>query len=336
MTPEDLLKMTKEELLKLARKKNIPNRSRMTKAGLIEKIHLLMLEEEEKKMTEPTSKERPAPYYGPTTVLTTEKKETDEEVLEIPFSYNQTLVTLMVRDPYWLYSYWDFSGKTVNELSQVFGGWERVPLCLRVYNLSADGEKRSSYFDISLNHQVKNWYINVNQPNCNFQVDLGYFTPSGHFQTLARSNIVTTPRDTISDVVDEEWMVVEEDYRRLYRLAVGAGIGQSSLEMTESLLKRLEREVGSGAVSSISSPVRLLEEKRHFWLVLDTELIIYGATEPDATLTIQGQPVKLRPDGSFTLRMALPEGTQIIPVTATSRDGKDQITITPLVSKETR
>lgn len=335
MTPEDLLKMTKEELLKLARKKNIPNRSRMTKAGLIEKIHLLMLEEE-KKMTDPASENHPAPYYGPTEVITAEKKETFEEVFEVPFSYNQTLVVLMVRDPYWLYSYWDFDGKAVNELSQVFGGWERVPLCLRVYNLSADGEKRSNYFDISLNHQVKNWYINVNQPNCDFQVDLGYFTPSGHFQTLARSNIVTTPPDTISDVVDEEWMVVEEDYRRLYRLAAGAGIGQSSLEMTESLLKRLEREVGSGAVSSISSPVRLMEEERHFWLVLDTELIVYGATEPDATLTIQGQPVKLRPDGSFTLRMALPEGTQIIPVTATSSDGKDQITITPLVSKETR
>jgi hypothetical protein len=335
MTPEHLLKMSKEELLKLARMKNIPNRSKMTKAALIEKINLLMSEEKEK-MTEPENQVHPAPYFGPTEMIATEKKETMEEVFEVPFSYNQTLVVLMVRDPYWLYSYWDYDGRVVNELSQVFGGWEKVPLTLRVYNLGNGGKIGSNYFDISLNHQVKNWYIHVNQPNSSFQADLGYFSPDGHFRTLARSNIVTTPRDTISEVVDEEWMVVEEDYRRLYRLAAGAGIGQSSLEMMESLLKRLEREVGSGAVSSISSPARPLEERRHFWLVLDTELIVYGATEPDANLTIQGQPVKLRPDGSFTLRMALPEGTQIIPVTATSRDGKDQITITPFVTKETR
>ena len=93
--------------------------------------------------------------------------------------------------------------------------------------------------------------------------------------------------------------------------------------------------MGSGAVSSLSSPFGQPPTERHFWLVLDTEIIIYGATEPTATLTMDGQPVPLRPDGSFTLRMALPEGTKRIPVTARAQDGKDEITITPVVTKET-
>ena len=59
------------------------------------------------------------------------------------------------------------------------------------------------------------------------------------------------------------------------------------------------------------------------------ENIVYGATEPDATVTCQGRPVQLRPDGTFTLRFALPDGQQVIPCAARSADGIDTITITP-------
>ena len=165
-------------------------------------------------------------------------------------------------------------------------------------------------------------------------MDIGFVKPNGSFYTIARSNFVTTPRDNISDIVDEEWMSIEEDFRKLYRLA-GAGKGNSSAELVESLLKRLEREIGSGAVSSISSPTRLMPKERKFWLVLNTELIVYGATEADANVKVQGEPIKLRPDGTFTLRYALPDGIQSIPVVANSADGIDTITITPVVSKQT-
>ena len=130
-------------------------------------------------------------------------------------------------------------------------------------------------------------------------------------------------------------MIVEEKFRRLYRLASGAGWGESSVELVEALIKRLEREAGSGVVSSISSPVGVRPRERRFWLVIDTELIVYGATEPDASLTLQGRPVKLRPDGTFTVRMALPDGIQTIPVTAVAKDGEETITITTRVTRET-
>jgi hypothetical protein len=50
-------------------------------------------------------------------------------------------------------------------------------------------------------------------------------------------------------------------------------------------------------------------------------MMAYGATEPDARLTVQGEPVALRPDGTFSLHFALPDGTQVIPVRAESADG---------------
>ncbi|MEB3212315.1 MAG: DUF4912 domain-containing protein, partial [Leptolyngbyaceae bacterium] len=45
--------------------------------------------------------------------------------------------------------------------------------------------------------------------------------------------------------------------------------------------------------SASAPPIR----PRQFWLVADAELIVYGATEPDATVTIGGRPIKLNPDG---------------------------------------
>jgi hypothetical protein len=49
-------------------------------------------------------------------------------------------------------------------------------------------------------------------------------------------------------------------------------------------------------------------------------LIIYGATEPDAKVTIGGRAIQLRPDGTFSFRFALPDGVYSLPVAATSAD----------------
>jgi hypothetical protein len=256
----------------------------------------------------------------------------------IPENYNETRIALLVRDPYWLYCYWEIDAETRNRLSQKFGGFYQIPLILRVYditNVSFDGTNSNNYFDVKINSNSKNWYINVANPNCTFCVDIGFVQNDGIFYKIARSNVVTTPRDNVSDVIDEEWMVIEEDFRRLYRLA-GMGQGNSSAELVESLILRLEREMGSEVVSSLASPVKYQPKERQFWMVLNTELIVYGATEPDAKVTLAGEPLQLRPDGTFTLRFALPDGIRHLPVVAQSADGIDTIAITPVVTKETR
>ena len=86
----------------------------------------------------------------------------------------------------------------------------------------------------------------------------------------------------------------------------------------------------------MASPTKKLPKERKFWLVVNTELIVYGATEPDAKVTVQGKEIKLRPDGTFSLRFALPDGKQTIPVKATSSDKEEERVITPIVLKETK
>ena len=63
---------------------------------------------------------------------------------------------------------------------------------------------------------------------------------------------------------------------------------------------------------------------RDFWLNLNVELVVYGQTAPDAKLAVAGRPVRLRADGSFSLRFALPDGTYELGVEAVSREGDEQ------------
>jgi hypothetical protein len=116
-------------------------------------------------------------------------------------------------------------------------------------------------------------------------------------------------------------------------------MGRSSAELGMLLRERLRSDWASGMLASMGSGELMRprgEEQKGFWFVLDAELLVYGATEPDAVVTIQGRPVKLRPDGTFSLRFQLPDGTQVIDATAISADGAFRKTITPTVRRETR
>ena len=64
--------------------------------------------------------------------------------------------------------------------------------------------------------------------------------------------------------------------------------------------------------------------ERQFWFNINAELVVYGATEANATVTIGGRPVKLRPDGSFSFRFSLPDGHYQLPAIAVSPDGTEQ------------
>jgi len=46
---------------------------------------------------------------------------------------------------------------------------------------------------------------------------------------------------------------------------------------------------------------------------VNAELIIYGATEPDAQVTIGGRANQAAPDGSFSFRFSLPDGDYELP-----------------------
>jgi len=74
---------------------------------------------------------------------------------------------------------------------------------------------------------------------------------------------------------------------------------------------------------------------RKFWLIADAELIVYGATEPDATVTIGGRPVKLNSDGTFRFQMSFPDGQIDFPIMAVAADGEQMRSIHMQFTRET-
>ncbi|MGH2415411.1 MAG: DUF4912 domain-containing protein, partial [Microcystaceae cyanobacterium] len=83
--------------------------------------------------------------------------------------------------------------------------------------------------------------------------------------------------------------------------------------------------------SASAAPIR----PRQFWLVADAELIVYGATEPDATVTIGGRPIKLNPDGTFRFQMSFQDGLIDYPIMAVAADGEQTRAIHMKFTRET-
>jgi uncharacterized protein len=77
--------------------------------------------------------------------------------------------------------------------------------------------------------------------------------------------------------------------------------------------------VALGEVTSPGAPGPVPREA--FWFNVNAELIIYGATEPDAQVTIGQRTIRLRSDGTFSYRFALPDGEYSLPITATAQHG---------------
>jgi len=266
-------------------------------------------------------------------------KTRERKGFRFPPGYGDNRIVLLARDPWWIFAYWEIRRDKEEEAIKRIesSGDSMEKSVLRVYdvtNINFTGANAHSYFDIDLKGLANNWYINVNSPDKSWVVDIGIVAKKGAFYMLARSNAIKTPRFGMSDHLDAEWMMPEEDYWRMFGLSGGFGVGKGSLEVREMVKRRLEEQVSSGGISSAASFYRKPVERK-FWLVANCELIVYGATEPDARLTVQGEKIALRPDGTFTLRFALPDGRQVIPVEATSKDGVDRQRITPIVTRKT-
>ena len=86
--------------------------------------------------------------------------------------------------------------------------------------------------------------------------------------------------------------------------------------------------VGFGASMPPAKP-------RKFWLVADAELIVYGATEPDATVTIGGREIQLSPDGTFRFQMSFQDGLIDFPIKAVAVDGEQTRSVQMKFTRET-
>jgi hypothetical protein len=167
----------------------------------------------------------------------------------LPQEYGGERMALLARDPYMAMGYWELPQARL-EKEKAWFGWDSK-LCIRVYDVTGiqfDGSNAAAYFDQEVYERVGSWYFDFGRPTHSFCADLGLMAPNGRFLTLVRSNRVTMPRDVVSDVLDEEWMLVDEEFMKLYGIpgsVRGVHGGLSSPEAREVLRQRRLLEITS-------------------------------------------------------------------------------------------
>jgi hypothetical protein len=120
-------------------------------------------------------------------------------------------------------------------------------------------------------------------------------------------------------------------------------LGMGSEEIDQLLRKQLQQRLHSESASGLSGAVFetlgptttslfsgigaswsaqpfSVRRERGFFMHVNAEIIFYGGTHPDATVWVDGQEIKLAPDGSFRYHFTLPDGDFAIPIVAQSPD----------------
>jgi uncharacterized protein len=250
---------------------------------------------------------------------------------------SQDRLVVMVRDPYWLHAHWEISPPSVQRAqSALCQHWHATKPVLRLYHIALDGASELLR-EINIHGGVSHWFIDVQNPPQQYRMEIGYSTASGQYYCLARSNTVTTPPAGTSDSIDENWADIDQNADRIFAMSGGYSQRGMSLELQELLEERLRRPMGNPMQTRYGDgATRVMTEATELPFAVDAELIVYGVSHPHAHVTLQGEPVPLRPDGSFTVRMSLPDRRQVIPVIASSPDGVDQRTIILAVERNTK
>lgn len=137
------------------------------------------------------------------------KGRTEEDYYLSP-RYGDGRIVIMARDPHWIFAYWDLAPEGLAGL-HLPGSYP----ALRVYDVTGiplDGDReppRVNYYDVPVNEEADNWYLQVNRPDHTLFVEIGRKTADGRFIALARSNLVTMPRDRVSEIINHDWPPLE-------------------------------------------------------------------------------------------------------------------------------
>ena len=249
-------------------------------------------------------------------------------------------IVLLVLEATWLQACWNITHAAVERaraaLADQWHGAVPVLRLMQVAHRTTTGTSERLVRDIPLRGGVRNWFLDV-EPDRSYQVRIGYRTTGGDFHSLAVSNIVRPPRPGNTAALREHWKKVAQDCDRVYAMSRSRQEHHADEALEKLFEGRLRRPMREPVVARFCTmPGGLVRRRDELPLEVDAELILYGSTDPAAHVTVSGEPVALREDGTFTLRMDFPNRRQVVPVVALSRDGVEQRTIVLAVERNTK
>jgi hypothetical protein len=262
----------------------------------------------------------------------------------------QTHVVFLPRDPQWAYVFWEISADD-RQRAQAAGARQ---LCLRLADVSGlppGAPRPHAVQELVVAADAHEWYLPVPLGGRSYRVELGYRLAAGGWWGLAVSSVADVPAAEPSEVVADAFVPFAlegvmpvptpvavgggVEHERMYQRAMGPitrsrRIGSEVLHELDQDLDRLAGQQASGAGlwasgrnESGSGGVR----PRSFWLVADAELIVYGATEPSASLYLGDRQIPLAEDGTFRVHVPFRDGEQLYPIRAVAADGEQERSI---------
>ena len=121
-----------------------------------------------------------------------------------------TRITLIVKDPFWIYAYWEIADSSVEDVKRQLGGnLDGARFVVRMYDVTYkdfNGFNANHWFDVEVGRHSNNWYISIWNDNTSYLGEIGIAHHSGRFFPMARSNFVHTPRSGSSNRFEEIWM----------------------------------------------------------------------------------------------------------------------------------
>jgi hypothetical protein len=141
----------------------------------------------------------------------------------IPEHYSMDRMAVLIRDPQWLYLYWELKGGSLERLrfhhsAEIIDNSRWV---LRVKTLHVSQTPShlsgSNQFIVDIDLRIGQWYLKVT-PSTTFNIELGFIDTQGTFVPVLNSNEVHTPVPTVSNVMDERWVIQREELERLLKV----------------------------------------------------------------------------------------------------------------------
>jgi hypothetical protein len=271
-----------------------------------------------------------------------------------------TRVVFLPRDPQWAYVFWEISDSDRRQAQSEGAAF----LCLRLADVTGL-ENGSSHphtrQEVPVDSHSTEWYLPVPLCDRDYRVELGYKTES-KWISLAFSSVARVPALHPSDQILDQFVPFSLEatptaapvqpmsmpgpnpeptdsklHERLYQSAtthfrsrrVGSEILHESDSMGSDQRGLNDSGVGLWASGRNESGLGgVAPRQRSFWLVADAELIVYGATDPSARLTIGKEDVPLSSDGTFRIQVPFRDGEQVYAIEATAADGEQKRNIT--------
>lgn len=275
----------------------------------------------------------------------------------------QTWVALIPQDHQWAIARWALSPAD-RERALAAGGQE---LALRLTDVTGSedgGAHPHTLQQLVVAAGAREWHLPVPLGDRDYRVELGYRTADGGWYSLVLSSVARMPAeaDLSMDPLPAFSFAQPENeipwtaplpapglHERLYQQATASrtrlGLGSEAFhgEGDFGLTGAGGQRSGTGQLSGAglwasgreASGAGMPARQRSFWLVADAELIVYGATDPAATLSVGEREFPLSEDGTFILHATFPDGEQHYPIRALAADGEQRRSVTLEFSRST-